>query len=369
MERKLCAAVERGDIQLVTRLFKLGVDVNTRNEDGDTLLIKACRKKNKEMVKFLFTKSADVNAASGLFGWTPLIRAAMNGLYDIIDILLKSKDINVMKKDDEGITAIHHAAMNNHVTIVERLVSCYVPVDINDNDGCTPLWYAARDGHVRCVDVLLKHGASPQHESKSGESPLDVARQCGYSDVVEMMEEAIRSKTLKREEHVATVTLLERQLAEKDVQLQSKSKKVAEKDREIASLKERLTRIRDVANVESDEIVEDDVTAARVQSTGSSCAQSTEDGHRRDSYCHRVLRAIQGVGSTRWYPLGRDCGERRDQLDKFTVLVNDCDKVQALFDVMAQKGGEKQAADKLLDACKTIQNPIFAEVKEAMDKM
>ena len=34
MERKLCGAVERGDIQLVTRLFKLGVDVNTRNEDG-----------------------------------------------------------------------------------------------------------------------------------------------------------------------------------------------------------------------------------------------------------------------------------------------------------------------------------------------
>ena len=50
------------------------------------------------------------------------------------------------------------------MTIVERLVSCSVPVDINDNYGCTPLWFAARYGRVRCVDVLLKHGASPQHE-------------------------------------------------------------------------------------------------------------------------------------------------------------------------------------------------------------
>ena len=50
------------------------------------------------------------------------------------------------------------------------------------------------------------------------------------------------------------VTLLKRQLAEKDVQLQSKSKKVAKKDREIASLKTRLARIRDAANVESDEV-------------------------------------------------------------------------------------------------------------------
>ena len=48
--------------------------------------------------------------------------------------------------------------------------------------------------------------------------------------------------------------LLKRQLAEKDVQLQSKSKEVADKDRKVASLKARLARIRDVANVESDEV-------------------------------------------------------------------------------------------------------------------
>ena len=56
-------------------------------------------------------------------------------------------------------------------------------------------------------------------------------------------------------------------------------------------------------------------------------------------------------------------------MNKFIVHVNHCDKVQALFDVLAQKVGEKQAADKLLDACKKIQDPIFAAVKEAMDKM
>ena len=63
-----------------------------------------------------------------------------------------------------GMTAIHHAAMNNHVTIVDSLVSCSVPVDINDNGGCTPLWWAACNGDVCCVDVLLKLGASPLHE-------------------------------------------------------------------------------------------------------------------------------------------------------------------------------------------------------------
>ena len=63
-----------------------------------------------------------------------------------------------------GMTAIHYAAMFNHVTILERLLSCSVPVDINDNYGRTPLWLAAYNGHVSFVEVLLKHGASPQHE-------------------------------------------------------------------------------------------------------------------------------------------------------------------------------------------------------------
>ena len=48
--------------------------------------------------------------------------------------------------------------------------------------------------------------------------------------------------------------LLIRQLAEKDLQLQSMSKELAEKNREVASLKARLARIRDVADVESDEV-------------------------------------------------------------------------------------------------------------------
>ena len=33
------------------------------------------------------------------FGRTPLITAAREGWYDIVDMLLKTKDINVMKKD------------------------------------------------------------------------------------------------------------------------------------------------------------------------------------------------------------------------------------------------------------------------------
>ena len=50
------------------------------------------------------------------------------------------------------------------MTIMKKLFSVGVSVDINDNEGCTPLLFAARNGHVSCVDFLLNHGASPHHK-------------------------------------------------------------------------------------------------------------------------------------------------------------------------------------------------------------
>ncbi|XP_062516133.1 osteoclast-stimulating factor 1-like [Corticium candelabrum] len=99
MKKELCEAVKRGDIQSVTRLLQLSVDINTRDEAGNTLLIQACWKNKKEMVELLLTTSVDVNGTGGMWRETALIIAARKGLHDIIDILLKTKDINVMKGD------------------------------------------------------------------------------------------------------------------------------------------------------------------------------------------------------------------------------------------------------------------------------
>ena len=50
------------------------------------------------------------------------------------------------------------------MTIIQKLLSLGVAVDINDNDGCTPLWFATHGCHVSCVEFLLNHGASPHHQ-------------------------------------------------------------------------------------------------------------------------------------------------------------------------------------------------------------
>ncbi|XP_062515365.1 myotrophin-like [Corticium candelabrum] len=103
MEKELSEAVKRGDIESVTRLLELDVDINRLDFFGNTLLIQACRNNQKEMVEFLLTKSADVNG-TGNGGDTALIGCAKVGAQDIVDLLLNVKDINVMKKSDVSLS-------------------------------------------------------------------------------------------------------------------------------------------------------------------------------------------------------------------------------------------------------------------------
>ena len=83
-------------------------------------------------------------------------------------------------------------------------------------------------------------------------------------------------------------------------------------------------------------------------------------------YVSRVVRAVQHVSSSRWYAIGSACGKTPDQLQQLRSFPDDSDKVQSLFDQLAQQMGRKGAADKLLEACNAIANPTYAAVLEEM---
>ncbi|XP_062498948.1 ankyrin repeat and SAM domain-containing protein 3-like [Corticium candelabrum] len=190
MNKQLYDAVKRNEVETVTSLIERGADVNARGYSwGWTVLIQACVNDNKGIVELLLRSGSDVNETND-GGWTALMCVAETGNENIFDLLIKHHS-DVLKKNMFGVTALHIAARLNHVTIMKKLFSVGVSVDINDNEGCTPLLFAARNGHVSCVDFLLNHGASPHHKSQRG-SPLDVAKQHGHVDVVQMMEQAIR---------------------------------------------------------------------------------------------------------------------------------------------------------------------------------
>ncbi|XP_062515517.1 uncharacterized protein LOC134190976 [Corticium candelabrum] len=249
-------------------------------------------------------------------------------------------------------TAIHWAAAFNHVTIIERLLSCSVPVDINANGGCTPLWWAALSGHVCCVDVLLKHGASPQHESWWGRSPLEIAKRNGDSDVVEMMEEAIR---LRSHPYVkGDVAIMRHQDQQTIAELQSEVEKKTEELRQSSLVHEsEVIRLRNEIQQKEKEIRRLRMSAADRAGEDQVWLLSQPSGD--------VMGAVVNLACDQWSDVGLELGYEMSQLDSMTPSIPlSSGKLNAILRRKAHAVGTSNVVGIILSACQRIPFPICA---------
>ena len=87
-------------------------------------------------------------------------------------------------------TALHAAARQNHVKVVELLVKAYGNVDAADISGVTPLHVAAYHGYVKVVELLLNAGANPNAQNSKDETPLHEAAKKDHSSVIHLLLDA-----------------------------------------------------------------------------------------------------------------------------------------------------------------------------------
>jgi len=111
---EIIAAVQAGNTTQVETALEGQPDLlqNAQGPKGESLLLLAVKKGDKEMVELLLNKGADINApVTG--GYTPLHAAAQNGQEGIILLLLKNKaDINAVT--DDGKSPLELAIQNGH---------------------------------------------------------------------------------------------------------------------------------------------------------------------------------------------------------------------------------------------------------------
>jgi len=198
-------AVTLGDYDAVVQLLADGVNVGTRDTEGDTALHRAAYHSRQDIVKALLGAHADPNAPDRK-GKTPLRRA-----YDSKDVAeaLVSAGADPNVADKNGNTALHRAAEDDHVDVASVLLAASAdPNLLNDDDlspfhtsaifgkvnvaklllgaradihakGCggnTALHFAAYGGHEAVGKFLIESGADRDARNEDGETPLEHAR-------------------------------------------------------------------------------------------------------------------------------------------------------------------------------------------------
>ena len=174
---ELMNAVSKGDMKALEKLIKDDTDLN-KQYDNITPLNLAAARNDKEMVKFLVEKGADINLEDG-YGYTPLMKAI-----DYYNIGL-AKNIIDLKPD---LNAICSATGDTPLTYLVNANKygggadlCYYMIkngaDINkkNKEGNTPLMIAAESYSYGIVGVLVNMGADYNIKNKEGKTAIDIA--------------------------------------------------------------------------------------------------------------------------------------------------------------------------------------------------
>ncbi|PTY39925.1 ankyrin repeat domain-containing protein [Brachyspira hampsonii] len=174
---ELMNAVSKGDMKALEKLIKDDTDLN-KQYDNITPLNLAAARNDKEMVKFLAEKGADINLEDG-YGYTPLMKAI-----DYYNIGL-AKNIVDLKPD---LNAICSATGDTPLTYLVNANKygggadlCYYMIkngaDINkkNKEGNTPLMIAAASYSYGIVGVLVNMGADYNIKNKEGQTAIDIA--------------------------------------------------------------------------------------------------------------------------------------------------------------------------------------------------
>ena len=180
----LSIAAERGHVNTAALLLAAGADVNSHDTFGQTPLWWAVKSGHIDITNLLLENGADPKLISTRFS---LIEAAGWGNKNTVKLLLeKGADINI-RHSYSAVTALACACSKAHYDVVELLLKRGARHDIEDIEGRTPISRAAEKGHLDMVRLLLTEGGEPETRSSDRRTPLSWAAGNQHEAVVKLL--------------------------------------------------------------------------------------------------------------------------------------------------------------------------------------
>jgi len=113
-----------------------------------------------------------------------IVKATQYGAFERVKELIEN-GFDVNQRDEENVTLLHWASINNRKEIVKCFLEKGAIIDAIGGDlKSTPLHWATRQGHLSMAILLIQNGADPSILDGEGCNCLHLAAQFGHTAIV-----------------------------------------------------------------------------------------------------------------------------------------------------------------------------------------
>ncbi len=178
-------AAEKNQSDAVVDLLKRGMDVNTADPAGNTLLMIASRNGNLELLNFLLANRAGVNRRNR-FGDTACLLAAIKGNLPALELL----HANGCLIEPGGWNVLHYAIFSDKPELLAWVITKQPKLDARAPNGQTALMLAAKNGNLGFVRQLIEADADMDLADSDGKTAIGLAKASGHREVVDYLRSA-----------------------------------------------------------------------------------------------------------------------------------------------------------------------------------
>jgi len=175
MRTPLHFAASNAHMDACSALLAKKASPDTRDSDGGSALHHAARSGSSEVCELILSWGALVNGKDN-DGWRPLHEAVRWGDGELVQVLLQ-RGADLHATSNEGESPLHVVPGGYaEVEVVDVLLQAKANLNSADLGGETPLHVAVKLGDDNFVSFMLNNGADANYKSRSGSTPLDLAK-------------------------------------------------------------------------------------------------------------------------------------------------------------------------------------------------
>ena len=156
--------------KLFEKFINLGINVNSKNNEGKTLLFFSFDHLSSEYYEHFINEGAYLNIFDNLFK-SPLHYSSINKDLKSCKLFI-TKGIDINCQDNEKKTALHYSVLNEQYDICELLISNGINLDIEDLNRKKAINYCIEKFNEKILKLFIKNNYNLNYKNKLGRTIL-----------------------------------------------------------------------------------------------------------------------------------------------------------------------------------------------------